>query len=112
MVNGLPERNLFLVLGLNVAVLVAVWVTDDTRRQPATRRVSILLDRAVFDEGSARAALGGRLAEPPVAVVIEDIDTVRDTTRVSALVPASAEWWATRDPSTEELDGELVAAPR
>ena len=29
LVNGLPERNLGLVLGLNLVVLAAVWVTDD-----------------------------------------------------------------------------------
>ena len=114
LVNGLPERNLALVLGLNLAVLAAVWVTDDSRRHPPSRRIRVVLDRAVFDEASARAALAERLAEPPVAVVIEDIDTVRDTTRVSVLVESTPGWWATRDQAAEELDDELLepGAPR
>ncbi len=108
LVNGLPERNLGLVLGLNLVVLAAVWVTDDSRRQLPTRRVRVVLDRAVFDEASARAALAERFAAPPVAVVIEDIDTVRDTTRISALVESTPAWWATRDPAAEELDDGAV----
>lgn len=108
LVNALPDANLGIVLGLDAALLVAVWVTDDTRREPASRRIRIVLDRAVFDEASARAELVGRFPQPPVAVAIEDIDTVRDTTRLSVLVPADAEWWATRDPAGEELDSDLV----
>lgn len=103
LVNGLPDRNLTLVVGINLAVLAAVWVTDDTRRQPATRRMRVVLDRAVFDEASARAALADRLSGSPVAVVVEDVDTVRDTTRVSVLVEADLAWWATRDPAAEEV---------
>lgn len=110
LVNALPERNLALVVGLNLVVLAAVWVTDDTRRQPATRRVRIVLDRAVFDEHDARAAVAERLTAPPVAVVIEDIDTVRDATRVAVLVEADAGWWATRDRDAEELAYGLAEA--
>ncbi len=108
LVNGLPERDLALVLGLNLVILAAVWVTDDSRRQPTTRRIRVVLDRAVFDEVSARAALAERITEPPVAVVIEDIDTVRDTTRVSVLVESTPGWWATRDQASIELDDELL----
>jgi hypothetical protein len=108
LVNGLPERNLALVLGLNLVVLAAVWVTDDSRRQPTTRRIRVVLDRAVFDEESARAALAERFPQVPTAVVIEDIDTVRDTTRVSALVESTPGWWATRDQSAEELGEDLL----
>ncbi|WP_296607275.1 DUF4956 domain-containing protein [Nocardioides sp.] len=108
LVNGLPERDLALVLGLNLVILAAVWVTDDSRRQPTTRRIRVVLDRAVFDEVSARAALAERITEPPVAVVIEDIDTVRDTTRVSVLVESTPGWWATRDQTSVELDDELL----
>jgi hypothetical protein len=108
LVNGLPERNLALVLGLNLVVLAAVWVTDDSRRQPTTRRIRVVLDRAVFDEESARAALAERFPQVPTAVVIEDIDTVRDTTRVSALVESTPGWWATRDQAAEELGDDLL----
>ncbi|HWJ80694.1 MAG TPA: DUF4956 domain-containing protein [Nocardioides sp.] len=103
LVNGLPERSAALVVGLNVVVLLAVWVTDETRRQPATRSVRVVLDRAVFDEAEARALLGARFGDTLRGVVIEDVDTVRDTTRVAALVEASTEWWAvSRDLAAEE----------
>lgn len=104
LVNALPERNIGLVVGLNLVVLAAVWVTDDTRRQPTTRSVRVVLDRAVFGVDEARAALVERYAVAPVAVVIEDVDTVRDTTRISMLVEADPAWWATRDQATEDLD--------
>jgi hypothetical protein len=104
LVNALPERNIGLVVGLNLVVLAAVWVTDDTRRQPTTRSVRVVLDRAVFGVEEARAALVERYALAPVAVVIEDVDTVRDTTRISMLVEADPAWWATRDQATEDLD--------
>lgn len=112
LVNALPERNVGLVVALNLVVLVAVWVTDDTRRHPTTRTVRVVLDRAVLDEAEAKALLVERFAVTPVAVVIEDVDTVRDTTRVSMLVEASPEWWATRDPAAEELDDQPVAGVR
>jgi hypothetical protein len=104
LVNALPERNLSLVVVLNLVVLAAVWVTDDTRRQPTTRSVRVVLDRAVFDVEEARAALVERYAVVPVAVVIEDVDTVRDTTRVSMLVEADPAWWAVREQVAEELE--------
>lgn len=100
LINGLPDRDLPLVLGLNAVVLLAVWVTDDTRRQPQTRRVRIVLDRAVVEEAAARALLVERFSLAPLAIVIEDVDTVRDITRVSVLVEAEAAWWA-RDPADE-----------
>lgn len=104
LVNALPERNLGLVVGLNLAVLAAAWVTDDTRRHPTTRSVRVILDRAVFSVDEARTALVERYAVTPVAVVIEDVDTVRDTTRISMLVEADPAWWATRDQASEEPD--------
>lgn len=109
LVNALPDADLGIVLGLDLALLLAVWITDDTRRQPATRRVRITLDHAVFDEPAARAALTDRLSQPPTAVTIEEIDTVRETTRLTVLVPADEDWWATRDPVGDDpLNDDLV----
>lgn len=110
LINGLPDRDLPLVLALNVVVLAAVWVTDDTRRQPPTRRIRMVLDRAVVDEESARRLLLERFALTPLAVAVEDVDIVRDTTRVSVLIEAEAAWWA-RDAGDEEPWDTTVAAP-
>src|SRR3954471_19899728 len=50
LVNGLPDRNLVMVVGLNVLLLVALWVVDETRaRTPATRLMRVTLDVAVTD---------------------------------------------------------------
>lgn len=104
LVNGLPDRSLALTVGLNAVILLAVWVTDETRRAPTTRSVRVVLDRAVFTEADARALLADRFGADLRDVVIEDVDTVRDTTRVAALVVATPEWWATRDDRfSEEL---------
>lgn len=112
LVNALPNASIGIVVGLNLTLLAAAWVTDHTRRRPATRRIRIVLDRAVFDEASARTAVADRLPQPPVAVAIEDIDTVRETTRLSILVPADADWWATRNPVEESPDDLATADAR
>lgn len=112
LVNALPDASISIVVGLDLALLAAVWVTDHTRRQPATRRIRIVLDRAVFDEASARTAVAAQLPQPPIAVAIEDIDTVRETTRLSVLVPADADWWATRNPVQKSPDDLATADAR
>lgn len=102
LVNALPDRSLGLVVGLDVAVLVAVWVTDESRRAPTTRSMRVVLDRAVFTEPEARLLLADRFGDALVDLVVEDVDTVRDTTRVAALVAATPEWWASRDDRVAE----------
>jgi hypothetical protein len=112
LVNALPERNIVLVVGLNCVVLAAVWVTDDTRRHAPTRSVRVVLDRAVFDEDEAKAQLVERYAMAPVRVVVEDVDTVRDTTKVSVLIEAEPAWWVSRDPEADDLDTQALVDPR
>ncbi len=52
LVNGLPDRNLVLVVLLDALLLVSLWVVDETRsRTPATRLMRVTLDTAVTDLG-------------------------------------------------------------
>ncbi|MEO6606785.1 MAG: DUF4956 domain-containing protein [Aeromicrobium sp.] len=95
LVNGLQERQLWLVVVLNVLLVIVVAVTDDSRSRPATRVMRVTLDHVVLDPELARVELSEKLAVPVVTVVIDDIDMVRETTRVSARyeVPEIADTW-------------------
>jgi Domain of unknown function (DUF4956) len=108
LVNGLPERSLWVVVVLDVAVLAAVWLTDESRRTPPTRVMRITLDRAVTDADEARAEVALRLSVVPVGIVIEDVDFVRDTTRVSVRHELDDGWWQWRDVATSAEADDLT----
>jgi hypothetical protein len=97
LVNGLPERSLWVVVLLDAVVLAAVWLTDESRRSRGTRVMRVTLDRAVVDVEEIRAELAGRLPAPPVGVVVDDVDFVRETTRVSVRYEIDDAWWQWRD---------------
>jgi len=82
LVNGLPERNLALVVSLNVVLLCAVWLVDDSRSSAPTQVMRMVLDRALTEPAQVRAAVARRLGSAPASVAVEDVDFVRDTTRV------------------------------
>jgi hypothetical protein len=84
LVNGLPGRDLVMVVGLDLLLLVAIWVVDETRsRTPTTRLMMVPLDIAVTDLSAAFEAVRRRVAVEPLSVVVEDVDLVRETTRVA-----------------------------
>ena len=106
LVNGLQQRELWLVAMLSALLLVVVWVTDDSRTQPATRVMRLTMDHLVLDRADALVELGERLGVPIQSVVIDDIDFVRETTRVSvryALEETAWQWTSTPlDPAPAE----------
>jgi hypothetical protein len=88
LVNGLPGRDLVMVVGLDLLLLVAIWVVDETRsRTPTTRLMMVTLDIAVTDLGAAfeavRRRVAVRYAVPdapytwPEAVAEEEAEVVR-----------------------------------
>ena len=84
LVNGLPDRNLVLVVLLDALLLVSLWVVDETRsRTPSTRLMRVTLDTAVTDLDAAPAEVRRRVSVEPLSVVVEDVDLVRETTRVA-----------------------------
>lgn len=84
LVNGLPDRNLLMVVLLDVLLLAAIWLVDETRsRTPTTRLMRVTLDIAVTDLASALDEVRRRVAVEPLSVVVEDVDLVRETTRVA-----------------------------
>ncbi len=102
LVNGLPERNLWVVVGLDVAVLAAVWVTDVSRSTRPTTVVRVTLDQVVTDPAALRDEVRRRLAVEPLGVVVEDVDFVRETTRVSVRHETDDPWPAWRRAAVED----------
>lgn len=99
LVNGLPGRDLMLVVLLDVVVLTALWFVDETRsRAPVTRVLRITLDHAVGSVTEAAKAVRSRLDVEPLDIVIEDVDLVRETTRVAVRFATPAGAWRPPDP--------------
>ncbi len=101
LVNSLPDRDLLVLLVLDLVLLAGLWVVDETRsRVPTTRLMRVTLDIAVTDLAAATDAVRARMAVEPLSVVIEDVDLVRETTRVALryAVPETVAAW----PSVEE----------
>ncbi|MFD4508173.1 DUF4956 domain-containing protein [Streptomyces sp. NPDC058457] len=87
--TGLPQRQTWLVVALDVVVLVAVLVVDDpTSYEPPTRTVKLTLDRIYPDPAVIAGDVAFRFGQAPLSVVVDEVDYVRETTRVSARYPA------------------------
>jgi hypothetical protein len=97
LINGLPERNLVLVIALDVVLLVAIWLTDDSRSTRPTRIMRVTLDQAVTDTEAVMALVRERLAVEPISLSIDDVDFVRETTRISVRHAVDDGWWSWSD---------------
>jgi hypothetical protein len=97
LVNGLPERNLLLVLALDGLLLAAIWVTDESRSVAPTRVMRLTLDRVLTDPEALDAELRDRLGLDPLSIAVEDVDLVRETTRVSVRCTVADSWWLWAD---------------
>lgn len=97
LINGLPERNLPLVIGLNVVLLVAIWLTDDSRSTQPTRIMRVTLDRVVTETEAVTALVRERMSVEPVSVSVDEVDFVRETTRVSVRYAVDDGWWGWSD---------------
>jgi hypothetical protein len=108
LVNGLPGRDLLMVVGLDLLLLVSLWVVDETRsRTPATRLLRITLDTALTDLDAAEEEVRRRVSVEPLSVMVEDVDLVRETTRVIVryAVPDAPYAW----PDVEATDVDTTA---
>jgi hypothetical protein len=97
LVNGLPERNLLLVLALDGLLLAAIWVTDESRAGLPSRVMRLTLDRVFSDLEAVTDELRLRLSLEPVSVTIDEVDFVRETTRVSVRYTVEDSWWQWSD---------------
>jgi len=94
LVNALPERHYWLALTLDVVLLLTMWWVDDSRARPLTRVMRMTLDRAVVDPAEVRAEVERRMGRPPVAVLVEQVDYVRETTTVAVRHHVDESWVA------------------
>lgn len=100
--TGLPQRQMWLVCALVVVVLVAVLVVDDpSSYEPPTRTVKLTLDRVYPDPSLIVEDVAFRFGQVPLSVTVDEVDYVRETTRVSARYPALARDTAVT-PDTEQ----------
>lgn len=103
LVNALPSRDLLVVVVLDVVLLVALWLVDDTRsRRPVTRVLRLTLDEAVGDLAEAAVLVRQRLRIEPLDVVVEEVDLVRETTRVAVRFAAPPGSWRPEEQLAEE----------
>ncbi|MEU6272778.1 DUF4956 domain-containing protein [Streptomyces populi] len=86
--TGLPQRDTWLVIALDALVLAAVLLVDDPRAyQPPTRAVKLTLDRIYDDPVLIAQDVALRFGQAPVSVTVDEVDYVRETTRVLARYP-------------------------
>lgn len=97
LVNGLPERNLLMVLALDAVLLAAIWVADESRSGRPSRVMRLTLDRVFSDLEAVTAELRDRLTLEPLSVTIDEVDFVRETTRVSVRYTVEDSWWQWSD---------------
>ncbi len=107
LVTGLEQRDLWLVAFLSALLLLVVWITDDSRSQPATRVMRLTMDHLVLDPIVAQRELSTRLTAPILSVVIDDVDFVRETTRVMVryTVDESTWQWTPQSPDHAAYSG-------
>ncbi|MEU2715673.1 DUF4956 domain-containing protein [Streptomyces sp. NPDC007205] len=87
--TGLPHRQMWLVAVLDAVVLLAVLLVDDPKSyEPPTRTVKLTLDRIYPEPALIAHDVALRFGQAPLCVVVDEVDYVRETTRVSARYPA------------------------
>lgn len=112
LVNGLPDRNLLVVVALDVVLIVAMWVTDESRSSAPTRVMRLTLDDAFTDVESATVELRRRLALEPLSVTIDEVDFVRETTRVSVRYTVEDSWWQWADANAAVQRADVLESER
>ena len=86
-----------MVLALDAVLLAAIWVTDESRSSRPSRVMRLTLDRVFSDLEAVTAELRDRLSLEPLSVTIDEVDFVRETTRVSVRYTVEDSWWQWSD---------------
>jgi hypothetical protein len=82
LVNGFEHRLTTIAVGLNILLLVTIYLVDHPSLHTTVRRQSVLLDEVVTDAASIRTRLSADFGVEIVSLAITDIDYVRETTRI------------------------------
>jgi hypothetical protein len=105
LVNALPEKHLLLAVVLDLVVLAALWLVDDSGSRPPTRVMLMTLDRAVVATDDVRREVALRLGREPIAVAVEQVDYVRETTVVAVRHEVEPAWTSWVDAAAATSDG-------
>ncbi|MFF3469150.1 DUF4956 domain-containing protein [Streptomyces sp. NPDC002619] len=81
--SGLPQRETWFVVALDALMLGAVAVMDGPHVQQPVWVVKLTLDRLYANPGAIHQDVAFRFGQEPVAVLVDEVDYVRETTRVS-----------------------------
>jgi len=81
--NGLAAAPIALVATIDAVLLAALFVVDESRRSTPTQVVKVTLDRAILDPDQIQREAAGQLPQHVVSVSIDEVDHVRDLTRIS-----------------------------
>lgn len=110
LVNALPEKHMLLAVVLDLVVLGALWLVDDTGNRPQTRVLRMTLDTAVTATEDVRREVALRLGREPIAVAVEQVDYVRETTVVAVRHEVEAAWTSWADAAAAVTDGTVQPA--
>ncbi|MFF8309543.1 DUF4956 domain-containing protein [Streptomyces lydicus] len=97
--NGLPQRETWMIVAIDAVLLAAVLVIDDPASHQATRVMKVTLDRVYRTSEDIRADLTARLGTEPLSFEVDEIDYVRETTRVSV-------WYAVEESARVLIPGQ------
>lgn len=82
LVNGFSRSETPVVIALNVAIVLTLWLVDLQLVHTAVRSRTVLLAQVETDVEAIRQKLQGEFGLQILSVSISDIDYVRETTRV------------------------------
>lgn len=106
LINALPSLPWTLVAALNIAVLLAVAITDTQRDAKVTRVMRLTLEKAYSDPLAVRTMLEERLGLSIENVIIKEIDFVRETTDLKLSYYIDPRWGrSTSEDMMDDPDG-------
>jgi hypothetical protein len=82
LVNSLPTNSWGLLIGVNLAILLVVLITDTHRESKTTRVMTVSLKEAFTDPALIRPAVEEKLGMPVESVVVKEVNFVKGITEV------------------------------
>ena len=107
LINALPQLPWALLAALDIAMILAVAITDTPRDSKSTRVMQLTLEKAYSDPVEAQTMLQARLGVTIETVVIREIDFVRDTTEVKVSYFVDPAWSSSNAEAMSERPEEM-----
>jgi len=82
LVNSLPTNSWGMLIGVNLAILLVVLITDTHRESKTTRVMTVSLKEAFSDPALIRPAVEEKLGMAVESVVVKEINFVKGITEV------------------------------